>query len=109
MKNEEDNFIVNIPPLHETLEEKRPYLRTKKKLKRTNIPINSLETAIDEDDYDFYVPSIPKIVLKVKYIQYKWEKSAVSRGCSNAANTSKRAARPEKGCENNTSIIEILK
>ena len=33
MKNEEDNFIVNIPPLHETLEEKRPYLRTKKKTK----------------------------------------------------------------------------
>ena len=30
MKNEEDNLIVNIPPLHETLEEKRPYLRTKK-------------------------------------------------------------------------------
>ena len=70
MKNEEDNSIVNIPPLHETLEEKRPYLRTKKKLKRTNIPINSLKTAIDEDDYDFYVPSIPKIVLKVKYIKY---------------------------------------
>ena len=41
-----------------------------KKLKRTNGPINSLETAIDENNYDYYVPSIPKIVLKVKYIKY---------------------------------------
>ena len=39
----------------------------------------------------------------------KWEKSAVSRGCPNAADASKRAALPEKGCRNNASIIEIWK
>ena len=42
-----------------------------KKLKRTNGPINSLETATDENNYDYYVPSIPKIVLKVKYTKYR--------------------------------------
>ena len=30
-----------------------------------------METAIDGNNYDFYVPSIPKIVLKVKYIKYR--------------------------------------
>ena len=39
-----------------------------------------------------------KIVLKVKEkVPYKYEKSAVTRGCLNAANPSKRAACPEKG------------
>ena len=36
-----------------------------------------------------------------KIVPYKWEKSAVCRGCPNAANASKVAARPEKGCRSN--------
>ena len=50
-----------------------------------------------------------KINLACPKIIYKWKKSAVSRGCSNAANTSKRATHSVKGSRNNTSIIEIWK
>ena len=48
-----------------------------------------------------------KIIMKImfhlfrKIVPYKWEKSAVCRGCPNAANASKVAARPEKGCRSN--------
>ena len=64
-----------------------------------------------DEHHEHYVPSIPKnsIEKEIDKVTYKWEKSAVSRECLNAANTSKRAARPEKGCRNNASIIEIWK
>ena len=122
--------MVNIPPLDKTLEEPTPLPQDRQKRKRTKGPINSLETAIDENNYENYVRSIlknsieseidkvpykwDKVPYKIKYrtvdkVPYKWEKSAVSRGCPNVANTSKRSARSEKGCRNNTSIIEIWK
>ena len=112
-ENEEDNLMVNMLPLDKTYEEPTPLLqdRQKKKKKRTKGPINSLETAIDENNYDNYIPSIPKnsTESKIATAPYSWEKSAVSSGCPNAANARKRAVHPEKGCGNNTSIIEIWK
>ena len=103
--------MVNIPPLDKTLEESTPLPQDRQKRKRTKGPINSLETAIDENNYENYVRSIPKnsIESEIDKVPYKWEKSAVSRECPNVANTSKRSARSEKGCRNNTSIIEIWK
>ena len=81
------------------------------KTKTDKDPTNSLKKTINESNYENYVPSIPKnsIEKEIDKVTYKWEKSAVSRECLNAANTSKRAARPEKGCRNNASIIEIWK
>ena len=100
-ENEEDNLMVNMLPLDKTYEEPTPLLqdRQKKKKKRTKGPINSLETAIDQNNYENCVPSIPKysIESEIDGVPYKWEKSAVSSGCPNAAIASKRAARSEKG------------
>ena len=72
-------------------------------MKTDKSPIKSLETTIDENNYENYVPSISKnsTESEIDKVPYKWEKSAVSRGCPNAANTSKRAALLEKGCRNN--------
>ena len=100
--------------LTKLLKNQHPYLRTRKK-KQTKGPINSLETAwrqfIDENDYENYVPSILKNSTESEIDKelYQLEKSTVSRRCLNVANTSKRAAHPDKGCQNNTSIIEIWK
>ena len=78
---------------------------------KTDKGSNKFIKAINESHYENFVPSIPKnsIEKEIDKVTYKWEKSAVSRECLNAANTSKRAARPEKGCRNNASIIEIWK
>ena len=103
--------MLNIPPLDETPKESTPLPQGRQKRKQTKGPINSQQTAIDENDYENYVPSIPKnsIESEIDKISYKWEKSTVSRGCPNPANTSKRTVHPEKGCRNNTSTIEIWK
>ena len=107
-ENEEDNLMVNIPPLDETLEEATPLPQDRQKQKRTKDPINSLKTAIDENNYENCVPSISKnnTENEIDKAPHKWEKPAVSRGCTNAANTSKRASHPEKSCRNNTSSTE---
>ena len=52
--------MVNIPTLDETLEEPKPLPQDRQKRKLTKGPINSLETDIDENNYENYVPSIPK-------------------------------------------------
>ena len=114
-ENEEDNFMVNTPLFDKTLEEPTPLPQDNEKKKQTKGPINSLETAwrqfIDENDYENYVPSILKnsTESEINKELYQLEKSTVSRGCLDVANTSKRAAHPEKSCQNNTSIIEIWK
>ena len=70
-----------------------------------------METAIDENNYDNYIPSIPKYSTEseIDEAPYRWEKSAVSSGCPNAAIARRRAVRSGKGCRSNTSIIEIWK
>ena len=79
--------------------------------KQAKVPIKFLKTAIGENNYENYAPSIPKksIKSKIDKVLFKQGKSTVSRECSNAANTSKRAARPDDGCKNDTSIIETWK
>ena len=52
--------MVNIPPLGETHEEPTPLPQDRQKQKPTKGPRNSLETAINENNYENYVPSIPK-------------------------------------------------
>ena len=52
--------MVNIPTLDETLEEPKLLPQDRQKRKLTKGPINSLETDIDETNYENYVPSIPK-------------------------------------------------
>ena len=52
--------MVNMPPLDKALEEPTPLPQDWQKRKRTKGRINSLETAIDENNYENYVPSIPK-------------------------------------------------
>ena len=59
-KYEENNLMLNIPPLDETLEEPTPLPQDRQKRKRTKGPINSLETAIHANNYENYVPSIPE-------------------------------------------------
>ena len=44
---------------------------------------------------------------EIDKVSYKWEKSAVSRWYSNAANTSKRAARPEMVVEMITALLKF--
>ena len=56
--------MVNIPPLDEALEEPTTLAQDRQKRKRTKGPINSLETTIDENNYDDYVPSIPKNIIE---------------------------------------------
>ena len=103
--------MVNIPPSGKTLEEPTPLPQERQKRKRTKVPINSLEIVTDKNNHENYAPFILKnsIESEKDKVPYKWEKSTVSRGCPNAANTSKHAARPEKSCRNNTSITEIWK
>ena len=110
-ENEEDNLMVNIPPLDETLKVPTSLPQKRQKWKQAKGPINSFETAIDENNCEIYVPSIPKnsIESEIDKVPYKGKKSAVSRRCPIAANTSKCAAHPRKDCWNNTSIIEIWK
>ena len=62
-ENEEDNLMVNIPLQLKLLKNKHPYLRTGKsrqEQKPKKGPINSLGTANDENNYENYVPSVPK-------------------------------------------------
>ena len=68
-----------------------------------------METAIDENNYENYVPSFLKnsIASEIDKVTHNWEKSAVGRGCCIAANTRKYTADPEEGCRNNSSIIEM--
>ena len=103
--------MVNKSPLDKALEKPTPLPQDKKKRKQAKVPIKFLETAIDKNNYENYAPSIPKksIKSKIDKVLFKQGKSTVSRECSNAANTSKRAARPDDGCKNNTSIIETWK
>ena len=81
------------------MKNQHPYFRTGKKKKRTKGPINPLETAIDQNNHENCLPSIPKnsTESEIDEVPYRWEKSVVSSGCPNAAIASKRAARPEKG------------
>ena len=90
--------MVSIPPLDETLEETTSLPQNRQKRNQIKGPINSLETAIDENNYYNYVQSIPKNSTESEIDKglYKWEKSAVIRGFPNTANTSKCLARPEK-------------
>ena len=55
-----------IPPLDETLEEPTPLPQDRQKRKQTKGLINSLETAIDENSYKNYVPSIPKNSIEIE-------------------------------------------
>ena len=61
------------------------------------LPTNSLETAIDKNNYESYVPSIPKSSVESEKHKapYKQGKSADSRGCPNATNTSKHETYPK--------------
>ena len=65
--------MMNIPPLDETLEEPTPSPQDWQKQKRTKVPINSLETAIDEINYENYAPSVPKNSIKseIDKVPYK--------------------------------------
>ena len=80
-KNKEDNLMVNIPPLDETFEELTLLSQDRQKQKQTKGPINSLETSIEEHNYENYVPSIPKnsIQSEIDKVLYRWEKSAVQK------------------------------
>ena len=102
---------MSIPPLDETLEEPTPSPQDWQKQKRTKVPINSLETAIDESNYENYAPSVPKNSIKseIDKVPYKWKKSVVSSGYPNVVNARKCPAGPEKSCRNNASIIEVWK
>ena len=90
--------MVSIPPLDETLEETTSLPQNRQKRNQIKGPINSLETAIDENNYENYVQSIPKNSSESEIDKglYKWKKSAVIRGFPNTANTRKCLARPEK-------------
>ena len=58
--------MMDIPPLDETLEEPTPLPQDRQKRKQTKGLINSLETAIDENSYKNYVPSIPKNSIEIE-------------------------------------------
>ena len=60
-----------------------------------------METAIDENNYENYVPSFLKnsIASEIDKVTHNWEKSAVGRGCSIAANTRKHTADQKKVAE----------
>ena len=98
-ENEGDNLMVNMPPLDKTYEEPTSLPQDRQKRKRTKGPINSLETAIDQNNHENCLLSIPKnsTESEIDEVPYSWEKSAVSSGCPNAAIASKRAVHPKKG------------
>ena len=81
--------MVSIPPLDETLEETTSLPQNRQKRNQIKGPINSLETAIDENNYENYVQSIPKNSTESEIDKglCKWKKSAVVRGFPNTANT----------------------
>ena len=66
-------LLSYIPPLEENLEEPTPLPQDRQKRKLTRDPINSLKTAIGENNYENYVPSIPKnsIESEIDKVPYK--------------------------------------
>ena len=74
----------------------------KTKRKRNIGPIMSLDTSLEETNYDAFDPPIPEESLEsnIDKTPYKWTASAVSSGRYNAANIMLLRPRPQKRMRN---------
>ena len=81
--------------------------RTKRK--RNIGPIISLDTSLDETNYDAFDPPIPEECLEsnIDKTPYKWTVSTVSSGRCNAANIMPLSLRPQKRVCNKKEPIDI--
>ena len=85
------------------VQEERP------KRKRNIGRIMSLDTSLDETNYDAFDPPIPEECLEsnIDKTPYKWTASTVSSGRCNAANIMPLRPRPQKRVRNKKEPIEI--
>ena len=79
------------------------------KRKRNIGPIMSLDTSLDETNYDAFDPPIPEECLEsnIDKTPYKWTASTVSSGRCNAANIMPLRPRPQKRVRNKKEPIDI--
>ena len=79
------------------------------KKKRVLVPIKSLDTALDENNYDSYNPAILEKVLKneINKVTYQWTATTNSTGRVNAANVMPLRPGPQKRARNKLSPLDI--
>ena len=78
--------------------------------RKTNIgPIMSLDTSLDETNYDVFDPLIPKECLEsnIDKIPYKWTASTLSSGRCIAANIMPLRPKPQKKVHHKKEPIDI--
>ena len=93
----------NLVSIEFVAQEERP------KRKRNIGPIMSLDTSLDETNYNAFDHSIPKECLEssIDKTPYKWTASTVSSGRCNAANIMPLRPRPQKRVLNKKEPIDI--
>ena len=79
------------------------------KRKRNIVPVMSLDTSLDETDYDAFDPPIPEECLEsnIDKTPYKWTASAVSGGRCNAGDIMPLRPRPQTRVRNKKEPIDI--
>ena len=114
--NDDDNLVsiatnVSIPGVDQDAERVEFVVLEERAKCKTNIgPIMSLDTSLDETNYDAFDPPIPEECLEsnIDKTPYKWTASTVSSGRCNPANIMPLRPRPQKRVRNKKEPIDIL-
>ena len=113
--DDDDNLVsivtnVSIPGVDQDAERVEFVVQEeRKKRKKKTGPIMSLDTSLDETNYDAFDSPIPKECLKsnIDNTPYKCTASTVSSGRCNAANIMPLCRRPQKRVRNKKESNEI--
>ena len=113
--NDDDNIVltatnVSIPGVDQDVERVEFVVQEERPKRKRNIgPIMSLDTSLDETNYDAFDPPIPEECLEsnIDKTPYKWTASTVSSGRCNAANIMPLRPRPQKRVLNKKEPIDI--
>ena len=105
--NDDDNIVltatnVSIPGVDQDVERVEFVVQEERPKRKRNIgPIMSLDTSLDETNYDAFDPPIPEECLEsnIDKTPYKWTASTVSSGRCNAANIMPLRPRPQKSAQ----------
>ena len=113
--NDDDNIVltatnVSIPGVDQDVERVEFVVQEERPKRKRNIgPIMSLDTSLDETNYDAFDPPIPEECLEsnIDKTPYKWTASTVLSGRCNAANIMPLYPRPQKRVLNKKEPIDI--
>ena len=113
--NDDDNLVsivtnVSIPGVDLDAERVEFAVQEERPKRKRNIGAKmSLDTSLDETNYNAFDPPIPEECLKsnIDKIPYKWTASTVSSGRCNAANIMPLRPRPQKRVLNKKEPIDI--